>query len=325
MIYAGIDVAKLKLDVCFDAKAMQTTKKKKFAVFPNTQEGIDALCEQLGENRFVVFESTGPYSKLLYKRLCEKQIPCRCENPYRVLQFMRATGRQSKTDKTDAEGLSLYGYKMEPEPSQFLNETDLKLNELVHAREVIIKDIRAYKNRTDVPYASEAVNKVYADLIDVLEQKLKEINQKINEFMLEEKKHKERLDLLTTIPGIGPITGATLLAYCPELGTLGDKQVGALAGLATCTRQSGTTYMRGHIGGGRKRLRNALFMCTLVAVRCDPEIRAFYERLKGQGKPFKVAITAVMRKLLIRANSVLKRRVSYQVRGTLPPRLKKVA
>lgn len=326
MIYVGIDVAKLKLDVCFDAHQVQKAKqKKKFEVFPNTDEGIDDLCLRLPKDAFVIFESTGPYSKLLYKKLCEKEIRCCCANPYQVLQFVRATGKRTKTDKVDAHSLALYGEKMEPKQTQFAGEKNVELQELVRAREVLMDEIRAHKNRTDVPYVSDYVNKLYSDLIESLEEKLKQINQKINEFMLENDEFSEKLERLCTLKGVACTIAASLLAYCPELGTLSSKQVGALAGVVPYTKESGTTYMQEHIGGGRPRFRRALYMAAQVAVRYDPEMHAVYNRLITKGKTHKIAIVAVMRRLADRANSILKRRVNYEVRGELPLKVKKVA
>lgn len=326
MIYIGADVAKLKIDVCFDAHQKQQAKqKKKFSVFSNTAEGIEDFCTQLPEDAFVVFESTGRYSKLLYKTLCEKGISCCCVNPHRVSQFRRAMGHSVKTDKADAETLALFGEKVQPKRTFFMDEKDEELRELVRARDVLIENIRQYKNRLDVPYVSEVVNTTYADIIDNLEKKLKEINQKINEFMMRNQGHAERRDRLVTMKGFAATSATNLLAHCPELGTLSRQEVGTLSGTCPNTKASGTTYMQEHIWGGRPELRRTLYMPALVASRLDPEMHALYERLISKGKSPKIALIAVMRKLLIRANSILKRRVDYEVRGTLPPKMKKAA
>jgi len=324
MIYTGVDIAKSKFDVCFDIHQKQQAKqKKKFAIFPNTEKGIEDFCVQLPEDAFVVFESTGRYSKLFYKILCGKGIPCCCVNPYRLLQFARAMGRLAKTDKVDAETAALYGDKVRPERTYFMSEKDEELRELVRTRDVLLEDIRCYKNRLEIPCVSEDVNKTYADMIDALEQGLKTINQKINEFMVRNSEHAAKRDKLVTMKGIAAVTATSLLAHCPELGTLSRQEVGALSGTSPNTKQSGTTYIKEHIYGGRPELRRALYMSAQIARRYDPEMYALYERYINKGKPPKVAITAVMRKLLIRANSILKRRVDYEVRGTLPTKEKK--
>ena len=319
MIYVGVDVAKLKFDVCFDAHQKQQAKqKKKFATFANTDEGMQEFCAQLPEEAFVIFESTGRYSKLLYKTLCTKGIPCCCVNPYRVLQFSRAMGRNAKTDKTDAETQTLYGEKIQPERTYFMSEQNEELRELVRAREVFVEDLRRYKNRVEVPYISKAVNKMYADTIDHLEKQIKTVNQQINEFMVRNPEHAEKQRRLVTIKGIGAVTATSLLAHFSEIGTFSRQELGAISGTAPHTKQSGTTYMKEHIQGGRPELRRSLYMSAQIARRHDPEMHALYERHISKGKPPKVAITAVMRKLLIRANSILKRRVDYEVRGTPP-------
>ena len=149
----------------------------------------------------------------------------------------------------------------------------------------------------------------------------KEINQKINEFVEHNTDYKIKREKLVTIKGVGAITAIAFLAHCPELGTLSRQQIGALSGTCPYTKESGTTYMKGHIYGGRTELRRALYMSAQVSRRYDPEMYALYERLTNKGKPAKVALTAVMRKLLIRANSIMKKNVDYEVRGTLPPKV----
>ena len=329
MMYVGVDIAKLKFDVCFDAHQIQRAKqKKKYAAFANTVEGIEDFCAQLPQDVLVVFESTGRYSKLLYKMLCEKGVKCACINPYRLVQFKNAMGRFVKSDKPDAESLSLYGYKMEPRATQFIDEKDAELQELVRSRDVLIENIRQYQNRLEVPYVSDCVNKTYQEIIDILEGKLKAKNQEINEFMERNEAHKGRRDRLITLKGVGAVTAVGLLAHCPELGKLSRQEIGALSGTCPYTKESGNTYMTEHICGGRPELRRTLYMAAQVARRYDPEMHRLYERLISKGKPTKIALVAVMRKLLIRANSTLKKENDYVVRGTLSSKVlsqKKVA
>ncbi len=325
MVYVGIDIAKLKFDACFDTHHIQkANQKKKFANFANTQEGIEEFCAQLPDGVFVIFESTGSYSKLLYKTLCQKGIRCCCVNPYRVLQFRRALGRLIKTDKTDAETLALYGEKIKPQPTIFMNEANEELRELVRARQQIMDTIHAYRNRLEVPCVSEFLNTMYDGLLDHLSVRLKLINQQINEFLLRHLDHKHKVDRLCTIVGISTISAVNLLAHCPELGTLSKQQIGIIFGLCPNTKQSGTTYMCEHIYGGRSEARRTLFMCAQVARKYNSEMGMFCDRLLRKGKPPKVDLTAVMNKLAIHANAVLKHDVDYEVH-TPPPEQQKVA
>lgn len=326
MIHVGGDISKLKIDVCYGTQMTdKKMKKQQFASFANTVAGIDKLCASLPEDAFVVFESTGPYSKLLYKTLCDRKISCACMNPYRVAQFLRSCGRSAKTDQADAFGLTFFGERMQPKPTQFGNEKDVKLQEMVRARDVLMKDIRSYKNRLEVPYASDEVNIVFQNMIDSLEAQLKIISIKIDEFIAQDAEYARKTELLQTIPGIGSSTSIAALAHCPEAGTLSAKQIGSLAGVVPRTKQSGTTYVKEHIGGGRKQFRSALYMSALVAVRCDAEMHAMYQGLISRGKPKKVALTAVIRHLSILANAVLKRGFGYEKRGELPSHKKKAA
>lgn len=322
MIYVGIDVSKDKLDVCFNSIQKNMPKKDKFATFPNTVEGIEKLCMRLTEEHFVVFESTGPYSKLLHKILCNKGIKRSCVNPYYAAQYLRSTKKKAKTDSIDCEGLSIYGHKTEPEQTHFGTDANVKLNEMVKARDVLVRDIRSYKNRLEVPYESDHVNELYGNVISYLTKKLEDLEEDIKSFIKENKEHSDKVKRLTTIKGVGFISAVGLLALCPELGTLSSKQAASLAGVAPNTRESGSTYMPSHIYGGRSALRRLLYNIAMVAIRWDPELRELYENLRRSGKEFKVAITAIMRRIIIRANSILKRGVDYQVRGTITTKIK---
>lgn len=318
MITTGIDVSKAKLDVFFSHMPY-----KKHETFSNTPQGIEAIVRRLPENAFVIFESTGPYSKLLYKTLCEKGIKCCCANPYQVLRFAQGMGRHAKTDKIDARILAEYGDKAEPEPTQFKSDKDLELYELVSTRDVLMHDIRAHKNRLEIEFSSDKVNQVYLDIIKKLEEELSKIYQAIDDFMKQNEKYAKKKEQLETIPGIGSISAAAILAYGPEIGTVSGKQFSALIGLAPRTKQSGSTLMHDHIGGGRPALRKAWYMPALSAIKCNPEMRKFYDKLKAKGKSSKVAIVAVMRKMSGYANSVIKRQVNFEKEGK--PSLQKLA
>lgn len=318
MITTGIDVSKSKLDVFFSHMP-----HKKHETFSNTPQGIEAIIRRLPENAFVIFESTGPYSKLLYKTLCDNGIKCCCTNPYKVLRFAQGMGRHAKTDKIDARILAEYGDKAEPQPTQFKSDKDLELYELVSTRDVLMHDIRAHKNRLEVEFASDKVNQTYHDIIGKLEDELSKICQAIDDFMERNEEHAKKRKLLESIPAIGPISSVAILAYCPEIGTISGKQFSSLAGLAPRTKQSGSTLMYAHIGGGRPPLRKTFYMPALIATKCSPEMKKLYDKLKAKGKPPKVAIVAVMRKMSGYANSVIKRQVNFEKEGK--PSLQKLA
>jgi len=188
---------------------------------------------------------------------------------------------------------------MNPAATNFGKERDVELRELEHLRKVLMKDIQNHKNRQETPFVSSAVSQIYDNVIDALEKQLKEVLQRINEFFLKHQDLAEQVELLITMKGVAKTTAIVFLAYCPELGTLSRKAAGVISGTAPCTRQSGSTYMGSHISGGRKELRNALYMAAMVAIRYDPEMYMLYDRLTHKGKPHKVALTAVMRHLFI--------------------------
>lgn len=297
MICVGIDISKSNLDVSIN------NKHKKFS---NTVRGIEALIKLLPEGAYVIFESTGAYTKMLYKILCDHGIRVCCANPLYVRRFAQSYKMLAKTDKIDAKILALYGEKLEPEPTQFLAETALELNEYSYVREGLMKVIRALKNRLEMPFIAQSAEAALQHSIAALEVELKSIQQSIDAFTNRHDNYAWKVEILTSIPGFGDITAQAILSYCPELGTLNQKQTAALSGLAPRTNQSGKMRGQESIGGGRKRLRNAVYMGAWSAVRCDPKMKALYQGLVQRGKKPKVAITAVMRKLLSLANTLIK-------------------
>ena len=316
IVPVGIDISKLTLDVFMNNKHVKLS---------NTQVGIDALKRKLPEGAFVIFESSGAYTKLLYKTLSDAGVLVCCANPLFVRRFAQGYGLLAKTDKIDAKLLALYGEKVNPKPTQFMNDIQLELNELMYVREAAMKDYRAAKNRLEMPFCSAFALKAQEKLVEILQNHLNSISDEIDLFMKRNADYEHKAKLLQTIPSIDPITAVALLAYCPELGTLKHKEIVALAGLAPKTCQSGTMRWRERISGGRKRLRTALYMSALSIIRQKSGLYDLYAHLTQNKKPGKLALTAVMRKLLIQANAVLQRGTGFEKRGALLPREKVAA
>lgn len=296
----GIDIAKAQFDV-FELDGQNHTTR------PNSPQGIKGLVADLSKlgNCQVIFEATGRYHKALERALAKAGIAYTCVNPWQARRFAEATGKRAKTDKVDAQMLALMGQALQLDPTTIRDEVIEMLGEYELLRLAMVQLRTACKNREKT-----LTNKAFKALVV---KQIRQINKDLAALgakaMSEVKAHpelQERFTLLQTIPGIGPTTALSLVIIMPELGTLSEKKVSALAGLAPMDRQSGTYQGKAHIRGGRSSVRQALFMPALVALRYNPDLKAFYQRLTTAGKPKKVAVTAVMRKLLVTANALIR-------------------
>jgi transposase len=226
-------------------------------------------------------------------------------NPRSSRRFAEATGELAKTDRIDAAILARMGAVLDLDGRPAKTETLHDLRELGVARQALVKDRIAATNREQIAVNPVIKRQLRARLKQIGMQ-LKEIDTAIATLVGSDPGLSRRRDVLASIPGIGAVTAMAILIEMPELGTLDNKQAASLAGLAPMTRQSGTWSGRARIRGGRRSLRTALYMPALVALRFNPDLKQKYQALKDAGKPSKVAITAIMRKLLILANAPLR-------------------
>jgi transposase len=267
------------------------------------------------DNVFVVFEATGVYDRALAEVLRQAGIRFARINPARARDFARAGGRLAKTDAIDARMLAVFARAMgpvadpPPEPARnTLASFAKRRDQLVHIR-------AQEKNRR-----SEVRDPVMAEditlHIDFLSRQITAIEARIEALIKAEPEICEQARLLRSAPGIGPVACMQLIAQMPELGRVGPKQVAALAGLAPFNVDSGSYRGKRAIGGGRKRVRDAIYMGSLNAVRRDPTLKAFYQKLRAAGKPAKLALIAVARKLLTILNAMLRDRKIYAIAGS---------
>ena len=276
------------------------------AAFNNDKAGLKALMSWLGMGvRRVVFEPTGRYHLALERRLAEAGYPLVKVNPRQARRFGEALGNRAKTDRTDAAMLARMGAALELEPQPIRPEILHNLNALVSARRALVKDRTAAMNRAR-GLELAILHRQNAARLRRIEADLKAIDAAITELISSDEALTLRYSLLLSIPGISTITAAALLAQMPELGALDQRAAASLAGLAPITRQSGRWRGKSFIQGGRALVREALYMPALVAARFNPDLKAVHDRLIAAGKPAKVAITAVMRKLVILANAILR-------------------
>lgn len=300
-IYIGIDVSKANLDVFI-------LPKRKYMRFSNDAADIQKLLTKvrLFPNVLIVLESTGGYEVSLSNALSKANLNVCVINPRQIRDFAKASGRLAKTDKVDAEIIALFASKMEPKSNVVYNEKQQAIAANNTRRRQLINMIIAEKNRLDkaTPEQAESIQRI----LDVLENELEYIEAIQKQFISLDETLQENKKILTSIKGIGEITATAMLCELPELGTLTSKQVASLAGLAPFNRDSGTLKGKRTIWGGRASVRIALYMPTLVAIKHNPQLRAFYQRLCQAGKPKMTALIACMRKLIIIMNAMIKKK-----------------
>ena len=297
--YVGIDVSKETLDV-----AIRPTDRT--WQVPYTEGGIGELVEEVSslEPELVVLEATGGFETLLVSSMVERGLPVVVVNPRQVRDFARATGTLAKTDTIDAQILALFAERVRPTPRPLADDTLRELRALTARRRQLLGMITQEKNRLRM--ASPRVQGQLREHIEWLEQRLKELDKDLTDFIGSSPPWRAKDDLLRSTPGVGPVLSSTLLADLPELGTLNRREIAALVGVASLNRDSGTMRGKRTVWGGRAQVRTTLFMATLVSTRFNPTIRTFYQRLQLAGKPKKVALTACMRKLLTILNAMLR-------------------
>jgi transposase len=297
-IYTGLDIAKRNLQLHCAGRVHD---------LPNTAIGHRRLLKLLAAQPGVqvVCEATGGYERDVVAALHQTAVPVSVLNPARVRHFARATGQRAKTDHIDAAVLSDYGQKLQPKPTAPRTELEAQLTELVRRR-VQVLDLLVSQRQQAERLTVPGLRRQAQSLVRRLERDVTNIEAQLRELRAQVSTLDERAQKLETITGVGTTTALGVLAELPELGTLNRRQAAALAGLAPHPRDSGQWQGRRSIGGGRAPVRRALYMAALVAARSNRQLKAFYQRLRLAGKPAKVALTAVMRKLIVLMNHILK-------------------
>lgn len=299
-IVVGIDVSKDRLDVAVRPSG------EAFAVERNAA-GLDRLTERLRmlSPHLVALEATGGFETVAAAALAAAALPVVVVNPAQIRAFARAVGQRAKTDPIDAMVIAHFAEATAPVPRPLPDEATQQLADLVARRRQIIEMMGAERQREKRTTMSR-LRKSIRRVIGMLEKELADLDLDIDDAVRGSPAWREKEDLLASVPGIGTIVARTLIAELPELGMLNRKQVAALAGLAPFTRQSGQWRGRSFIGGGRSSVRTALFMAALVAVRHNPVLHTFFQRLRTVGKPKMVALIAAARKLLTILNAMVR-------------------
>lgn len=305
-IFIGVDVCKAWLDL---AQVPAAPADKSGALSPrvdNDESGRAALVSQLKKlgPTLVVMEATGGFEAALASELCAAGIAVAVVNPKKVRDFARATGVLAKTDRLDAQVLARFAQAIRPQVYALPGETQQEIIELVDRRAQLVTMRAQEKNRLST--VKHVARTSVRQHIEWLDKRIKEIDKDLDGRLKDSTIYQPKYELLDSVPGVGRVTVTMLLGRLPELGTLDRKRLTALVGLAPFADDSGKRRGQRYIQGGRADIRTAMYMAALTAKRCNGPIKALYERLRLAGKPFKVAMAACMRKLLIILNAILK-------------------
>lgn len=310
--WIGIDVSKATLDVYIRpiGKAFQVA---------NTEIEIANLVKELQsyDLNLIVLEATGGLETELVIQLQAALLPVALINPRQGRDFAKATGKLAKTDAIDAEILAHFGEAMKPQVLAMESEAARQLGELISRRRQLVEMSTAEKNRRD-----RARGKALADIeahLDYLDKRLQQLNQEIDELTQNNQQWIDKVNLLKTTPGIGQVISTTLVSDLPELGQLTAKQISRLVGVAPINHDSGQHKGKRMINGGRAHVRAILYMGAVVAIRHNPVIKAFYQRLVERGKPKKLAITACVHKILVTLNAMVRDNLPWTGQGNLQP------
>lgn len=298
--FVGIDIAKRSFDVC-------VLPQEKSSSLAYDADGLGKLRRQLPEPAtcLVVVEATGGYERRLVADLLDAGYHVAVVNPRHVHHFGLSLGKIAKTDRLDARVIALFGQHVQPRTTAKATQKQQELEQLVLRRRQLVDLRTAESNRLET-CSSPVVRKSLQHSIDRLSKDITRIEKAILDAVQSDDEWRGKAEILGSTPGVGKTTAATLIAELPELGQLNRQEISALVGLAPFNQDSGRFRGKRSICGGRKTVRNVLYMAAITARRCNPVIRAFAQRLEAAGKPFKVVIVACMRKLLITLNTMLR-------------------
>lgn len=299
LIYVGLDVSKAHIDVA--VHPLNTRER-----VSNDDRGLTALVQHLHTvaPALIVLEATGGYETPVASALALAALPVAIVNPRQVRDFAKALGRLAKTDAIDAEVLACFAERVRPDPRPLPDAAHQALTALVVRRRQLVDMLTAERNRLALAHGT--VRRNLRAHIRWLERRLHDTDGDLTTMIHDSPLWRAQDNLLRSVPGIGRVTAAVLLAELPELGHLSRRQLAALVGVAPLNRDSGRRRGPRTTWGGRASIRGPLYMATLVATRCNPVLRVFYRRLRTAGKPPRVALVAAMRKLLTILNAIVK-------------------
>ena len=298
-IFVGIDISKDRLDTFIRPQGISFSD-------PYTEHGIGILVERVAgfQPEVVLLEATGGYETQIAAALAHAKLPVVLINPRQVRDFAKATGKLAKTDRIDAMVLAHFAEAVHPEPRLLPDRDQKELAALMSRHCQLVDMVVMEKNRMHTT-TKIVKNHIQAHL-NWLQTELKNVDTELDDFIKKNPTLQRKVEIVTSVPGVGPALSKALISYLPELGTINRKEIAALVGVAPFNSDSGKHKGKRIIWGGRKQMRCLLYMGALVGTQHNPAIRTFYQRLCAAGKLPKVALTACMRKLLTILNAMVR-------------------
>ena len=295
-IYFGVDVCKESLAFCGAGVAGQVA---------NNAPGVRRLLARLPKGAHLIIEASGGYERELVRVAQQSAVQLSVVNPRQVRDFARGVGRLAKTDPIDAEMLARFGAEVNPPPDAVPTAAEVVLQELVSARQQLVEE-RTVLLQQKAQHLNSIVRRLDCARLKLLQRQIAQLELAIGSILEEQSALKQKVERLQQVKGVGLITAVTCVALCPELGSLSRGQTAALVGVAPYNDDSGARKGWRHIAGGSPKLRRALYMAAISAIRSNPVLRRFYQQLRQRNKPPKIALVAVIRKLAILLNQLLR-------------------
>lgn len=298
-VFVGIDISKDRLDVFI--RPQETSFSEAY-----TDKGVALLVERIVKvhPEMVLLEATGGYENQIVAALAHARLPVVLINPRQVRDFAKATGRLAKTDRIDAQVLAHFAEAVRPQVRLLGDQDQRQLAALMSRHSQLIEMIVMEKNRLHT--TTRMVKGRIEAHLSWLRTELENVDRELDDFIRQNPTLQRKVEIVTSVPGVGPVLSKALIAHLPELGVINRKEIAALVGVAPFNSDSGTYKGKRIVWGGRKQIRSILYMGALVGTRHNPTIRSFYQRLLAAGKEQKVALTACMRKLLTILNAMVR-------------------
>lgn len=304
-VNVGVDVGKANLDIALHPSGQLYT-------IPNTEAHIRRFVRILKnyEIERVVVEATGRYEHALVQACNQAGLPIIVVNPISVRRYAQAIGVLAKTDRIDAQVIAQYASTLKPEFKPIPNKTSQKIKDLLVRRSQLLEMSTMEKNRLQI--LPKSLHRSIKSMLRMLQNQIETVTRQIEQEVTKVDQWRTKMEIMTSVPGVGKVLAYTFLSELPELGSLNRKEIAALVGVAPINRDSGKLNGKRRIRGGRHRVRTVMFMAMLSSIQCNPVFKRFYERLKAQGKIPKVALIACMRKMIVVLNTMIKNQESWR-------------
>ncbi|WP_029655541.1 IS110 family transposase [Marinobacter daepoensis] len=304
-VNVGVDVGKANLDIALHPSGQ-------FYTIPNTEAHIRRFVRILKnyEIERIVVEASGRYEHALVQACDQAGLPIIIINPISVRRYAQAIGVLAKTDRIDAQVIARYAATLKPEIKPIPDKTSQKIKDLLIRRSQLLEMSTMEKNRLQI--LPKYLHRSIKSLLRTLQSQIETVTRQIEQEVAKVDQWRTKMEIMTSVPGVGKVLAYTFLSELPELGSLNRKEIAALVGVAPINRDSGKLNGKRRIRGGRHRVRTVMFMAMLSSIQCNPVFKRFYERLKAQGKIPKVALIACMRKMIVMLNTMIKNQESWR-------------